>query len=259
MIAAGAVLALALGSLCCGGSDGREAVSVFSASSTIDALGEAAAMFEAERGVEVRCSFASSSVLARQIDEGADPDIFLSANPKWMDFLQEKGLILAGSRRDLLANRLVLAAPAGEAGRIEFTPEFPFADAFAGRLALGDPDHVPAGIYAREALEHYRWYEGVADRLAPAMSVRAALRLIEIGAADLGIVYATDAAASDRVETVGIFPEESHSPILYPVAFHREPGPAALAFMEFLTSPKAVEIFARHGFASPPDPESGKP
>ena len=230
-------------------------MAVFGAGSTVDVLTELARAFESETGVRVRCSFAGSSILARQIGAGAKVDVFVSANPQWMDYLQEKGALVPGSRLDLLANRLVLIAPQGKAPAVEFDPGFDIAGAFAGRLAIGDPDHVPAGIYGKQALEHFGWFEPLGRRLATAMNVRAALRLVELGSASLGVVYETDAAASQRVDLVGVFPAESHPPILYPVAFCREPSADSRAFMDFLLSGEASEVFARHGFTPLAGPE----
>ncbi len=243
--------ALAVGAGACGGSGrivDQNAATVFSAGSTVDVMTELAQSFEEATGSRIRCSFASSSILARQIESGAQVDIFVSANPRWMDFLQDQDLIEAGSRCDLLANRMALVAPAGKTVGVDFDSGFDLAATVPGRLAVGDPDHVPAGIYAKAALSHYGWFEPLHDRLATAMNVRAALRLVEIGAADLGVVYETDAAASLRVELVGLFPEESHDPIRYPIAFCREPTRAGRAFYDYLTSAEAAAVFARYGF-----------
>ena len=228
-------------------------LSVFAASSTTDAVGELAAAFEASTGIAVRTSFASSSTLARQIADGAPADVFVSANPQWMDFLQDKGLLVEASRRDLLGNDLVLIAPA--AGRLQApaSAAFDLPAAFEGRLALGDPAHVPAGQYARRALEHLGWWDALASRLAPAPDVRAALALVERGEVDAGIVYATDAAASDRVRVVYTFPTGSHPPILYPAAALKSGRvKKAQAFLEFLGGEQARQILQKHGFRVKP-------
>ena len=198
-------------------------------------------------------SFAASSALARQIMAGAPADLFLSADEPWMDAVQKAGLLRAGTRTTLLGNRLVLIAPAGS--RVRLTPArgFPIARALGGgRLAVADPDAVPAGKYAKAALTSLGLWRGVAGRLAPAENVRAAMALVERGAAPLGIVYATDAKASRTVRVVGTFPASSHPPIRYPVAVlkasrHKD----AAAFRAFLLSRQARAIFARHGFSAP--------
>ncbi len=177
----------------CGPGSGPEpaAVMVFAAASTTDVVGEAARRFEARSGVRVVCSFGGSSSLARQITAGAPADVYVSADQAWMDALESEALIEAGSRRDLMANELVLVAPAEVAFEVDFAGAAPDVR----RIAVGDPAHVPAGRYAREALEWLSWWPALEARLLPAQDVRAALRLVELGEADAGIVYATDAPA----------------------------------------------------------------
>jgi molybdate transport system substrate-binding protein len=226
----------------------RPEVVVFAAASTTDVLTEIARDFEAREGVTVRLSFAGSSTLAKQIDAGAPAELFLSANPEWMDYVQQRGRLADGSRRDLLANRLVLIAPHGKGFPVRMEPGFDLAAAFGGRLALGDPTHVPAGEYAKAALQHMGWWDALADRLAPGADVRAALRYVEMGEAAAGVVYATDAASSDRVELLATFPADSHPPIRYPVALCKQHTPAAEAFGQFLQTPQAAEVFKKHGF-----------
>ncbi|MFP4354168.1 MAG: molybdate ABC transporter substrate-binding protein [Phycisphaerae bacterium] len=236
-------------------------VMVSAAASTTEAVAEIARVFEARTGIPVELNFASSGQLARQVADGAPVDLVLSANPKWMDFLAEKDLIVSGSRSDLLANELVLIAPAGR----RFGPEPPevlsaqydLPSRFAGRLALGDPSHVPAGAYAKAALESLNWWRALADRLAPTKDVRSALAFVERGEVELGIVYATDAAASDKVERLSAFPAGSHPPIRYPVALTAagNENPSAGPFYSFLHGKEAGEIFRRHGFVVLDHPE----
>ncbi len=241
-------LVFALGAAAgCGGSD-SETLSVFAAASTTDVMTEIAAAFTAEFDTPVRCNFASSSALARQIDQGAEAEVYLSANEKWMDWLESRGRVAAADRCDLLANRLVVVASPEAGIRVRFDPGWDLAGSFAGLLALGDPTHVPAGIYARQALESYGWYAPLEGRLATALNVRAALRLVETGTAELGIVYATDAAASKAVAVVGEVPEGAHDPIRYPAAVLGDAGPGARAFLDFLRSPAAAAIFRSYGF-----------
>lgn len=252
----GALFALALG-MAPGVAAGEASVLVFAAASTTEAVSEAARLFAARGGGRVRASFASSSTLARQIEQGAPADLFISANPKWMDFLEARGLIVPASRFDLLGNRLVLVAPADSAAApVPIGEGFPLAEMLGGRrLAMGDPDHVPAGIYAREALRSLGVWAEVAERLARTGDVRGALALVARGETPFGIVYASDAAAAPGVTVVGAFPQGSHPPITYPAALvaGRETS-TARAFLAFLATPEARSLFERHGFAVEPRP-----
>lgn len=226
---------------------------VLAAASLQESLAEAAKVWAAKGHAKPVLSFAASSALARQVIAGAPADLFLSADEEWMDAVAKAGLLRAGTRATLLGNRLVLIAPVSS--KIRLTPARGFALAKAlgtGRLALADPDAVPAGKYAKAALAHLGVWAGVAAKVAPAENVRAAMALVERGAAPLGIVYATDARASKAVRVVGILPASSHPPIRYPVALlktsrHRD----AAGFRTFLLSKQGRAIFARHGFANP--------
>lgn len=240
---------------------------LFAAASLTDALGAAVAAYRADHPGVVRLVLESSSTLARQIEQGAPADLYISANPRWMDHVAERGLIDAESRRRLLANSLALIAPADR----EIDREAEDADILAdgnrllaalgedGRLAMGDPDHVPAGIYGRQALTSLGHWDTIEPRVARAANVRAALALVARGEAPLGIVYATDAAAEDGVRTVAAFPAASHPPILYPAAItaHAAADPARAAaarrLLDFLAGAEATATFARFGFSRPKD------
>lgn len=227
-------------------------VVVFAAASTTNAVTEIGELYAAQNLGRMTPSFASSSTLAKQIGSGAPADVFLSANTKWMNYIEDKDLLTQGSRFDLLRNRIVLIAPVASAlTRLEIGPNFSPAAALGsdGRLAMGDPGHVPAGMYGRKALEGLGSWDLVKDRLAPMKDVRAALVLVERSEAPLGLVYATDAAISDKVRVVGTFPESCHPPIVYPVASvaggnHAE----AKRFLDFLRTPKARAVFEKYGF-----------
>jgi molybdate transport system substrate-binding protein len=223
---------------------------VYGAASLTDALGDAARAFSIRTGVDVKTSFASSSLLAKQIEAGAPAGVFLSADPQWMDYVAQRGLIKAGSRHDLLGNRLVLIAPADSkvALRLRAGAHLAAALGAGGRLATGDPDAVPAGLYARAALTQLGLWNQVATRLVRAENVRAALEYVARGETPLGIVYRTDALADKRVRIVDTFPASSHPPIIYPVAVTANAGAAAAQFATFLESPGARQIFARYGF-----------
>ncbi len=225
-------------------------VTVFAAASTAGAVAEVAALFEDLGWGRAVASFAASSTLARQIANGAPADIYISASPEWMDYLAGEAAIEAASRRDLLANRLVLIAPADSDLALDIGPAFPLPEKLGdGWLAMGDPDHVPAGIYAKAALTRLGVWPGVARRVARTQDVRAALALVERGEAAAGLVYATDAAISDRVRVVAAFPASSHPPITYPTAIVAGRGrPEVRRFFDFLASPEAAAVFARHGF-----------
>jgi molybdate transport system substrate-binding protein len=230
-------------------------IMVFAAASLTDALNTLDARYTAHAGVPVTASFASSSVLARQIEAGAPAQIFLSADAKWMDYLAQKGLIEPATRSDVVGNRLVLIAPA-EQGigpfAIDRALDWQRLLGSDGRLAVGDPDHVPAGIYAKEALSSLGVWTALEPRLARAEDVRGALALVEHGAAPLGIVYVTDARMSTRVKIVGVFPAASHSPIVYPFAVVKGAGsPAVQAYFRFLKGPEARSVFDAYGFSRP--------
>ncbi|GMG84269.1 molybdate ABC transporter substrate-binding protein [Paralimibaculum aggregatum] len=227
---------------------GAEPLTVFAAASLTDALEEIAAAHAAETGRRPRLAFAASSTLARQIEAGAPADLFLSANARWMDRLEAKGLLAPGTRRDIAGNRLVLVGPAGTAP----APAAALLAAATGRIALGDPDHVPAGIYARAALEHLGLWDRLAPRLARADNTRAALALVARGETPLGIVYASDALVAPDLAVLAEMPADSHPPIRYPAAIVAgRDGAAARAFLERLSGAAARAALARHGLALP--------
>jgi molybdate transport system substrate-binding protein len=223
---------------------------LFGAASLQDALAAVIEEYQAQGGGVVRASYASSSTLARQIEQGAPADIYISANPEWMDYLEERGLIRDGSRADLLSNGLVLVAPLESETAIAIAPGFDLVGALDnGLLAMGDPDHVPAGIYGRAALESLGVWDAVAPHVARADNVRAALALVARGEAPLGVVYRSDAVADADVKVVGEFPRESHPPIIYPIAIVAgSEHPEATALLELLRSEAAAVIFERFGF-----------
>lgn len=197
-------------------------------------------------------SFAASSALARQIEAGAPADLFISADQEWMNYLAKRGLIVPSSRVSLLTNRLVLIAPRDSRLHLAIRPGFPLLRALGdGRLAMADPEAVPAGLYGKAALTTLGIWPAVAAKVAPAENVRAALALVERGEAPAGIVYATDAAASRKVRVVGLFPASSHPTISYPLALLQSATSAdARAFRQFLLSRKAQLIFSGYGFGT---------
>jgi molybdate transport system substrate-binding protein len=227
-------------------------VTVFAAASLTDVLQEIGRSFSAETGMPVRFSFAASSALARQVESGAPAHVFVSADVEWMDYLAGRGLIDAGSRRNVAGNELVLIAPADSAIELEVRAGFPLAAALGdGRLATADPDSVPAGRYAKAALTTLGAWPSVAARIAPAENVRAALAYVSRGEAPLGIVYRTDARVDPRVRVVGAFPAGSHPAILYPAARIADAPVATGAFVDYLSGEAAQAVFRRYGFTPP--------
>jgi molybdate transport system substrate-binding protein len=227
-----------------------ENLMVFAAASLTDAIDTVAADFQRSTGEKVTVSFASSSTLARQIEQGAPAHIFISATPDWMDYLQERGYVQPGSQFNLLKNRLVLIAPQTSQVTLKIAPNFPLAAVLGDeRLAMADPDHVPAGIYARTALENLEVWTDVASQAARVDTVRIALALVARGEAPLGIVYQSDTVVEPQVRIVDTFPRSSHPPIVYPVARIAESDhPAADKWLAFLRSDAASAVFERYGF-----------
>ena len=222
---------------------------VFAAASLTEALDVLNGAFTARTHVAMKASYAASSVLAKQIEAGAPADVFFSADPEWMDYLQQRQLLRAGTRRDVLGNSLVLIAPADSSVQLKIAPGFALGQALGeGRLACADPDSVPAGLYARAALIKLGVWDGVQSRLARAENVRAALAYVARDEAPLGIVYRTDAQAEKRVRVVDVFPQDTHPPILYAAAATANAPAQAQRYLEFLSGPQGQEIFRRYGF-----------
>jgi molybdate transport system substrate-binding protein len=229
---------------------GAAEATVFAAASLKEALDEAARRFDADAGHRTVLAYGASSVLARQIEHGAPADLFISADKEWMDYLATRELIDSKSRVELLSNRLVLVSPAGSRIRLEVARGFRLGEALGpDRLAIADPDHVPAGKYARAALEALGVWAAVSGKIARSENVRAALVLVARGETPLGIVYRTDALAERRVRVVAEFPASSHSPIVYPAALTASSKSlAAPRLLAFLRSPAARAIWEKYGF-----------
>lgn len=228
-----------------------EEVTVFAAASLTSALNEIREKFLGKGGDTLRVSYAASSTLARQIENGAPAHVFVSADLEWMDYLEGKGLVDGASRLNLLGNMLVLIAPAGSRlTNLRLEVDNSIMDALGdGRMATGDPDHVPVGKYARQAFETLGQWKAVEGRLARMDSVRSALAMVERAEVPLGIVYATDAAVSSKVKVVATFPGALHAPVIYPVALVKgRESPAARAFIAFLQGNEAKGIFTKYGF-----------
>jgi len=238
-------------------------ITVFAAASLTDALTKIGQVYEAAGKGHVVFNFAASSLLARQIESSRGADLFVSADTDWMDYLDKGGLIAHATRVNLLGNRLVLIASRDSAVALAIAPHFDLVAALGGgRLAVADPDTVPAGKYARAALISLGVWNAVAGRLVQAENVRVALAYVARGEAPLGIVYTTDAMAEPKVRIVGTFPDNTHPPIVYPAALTGDAKPAAAKFLAYLNGPEARTIFQKAGFIVPsvrrPCPEASR-
>jgi molybdate transport system substrate-binding protein len=228
----------------------EKSITVFAAASMKNALDEIDSLFTKQSGIKVVASYAASSALMKQIELGAPADVFLSADIDWMDYGAKRNLIRNDTRENLLGNRLVLIAPRdSKIGNVTIGPGFDLAAlAGSGRIATGDVRAVPAGLYAKAALEKLGIWSSVESKMAMAENVRAALLLVARGEAPLGIVYETDAKVDPGVKIVGVFPEDSHPPIIYPVAMTKDAKPDAAQYLAFLRTPEAKAVFERYGF-----------
>lgn len=226
-------------------------LTVFAAASMKNALDDVNAAYTKATGIKVASSYAASSALARQIEQGAPADVFVSADLKWMNYLAEKKAIKGDTRINLLGNKLVLIAPKdSKTGMVTIGQGFDLAKlAGDGRIATGDVKAVPAGLYAKAALEKLGAWQATEPKLATADNVRAALLLVSRGEAPLGIVYETDAKVEPGVKIVGTFPDNSHEPIIYPVAATATAKPDATSYLAFLRTKTAKDIFEKYGFS----------
>jgi len=231
-----------------------EDFTVFAAASLKEALDTQAKAFEAAKGHKVAISYAASNALARQIEAGAPAALFISADIDWVDYVEQKQLTVPGSRVNLLRNELVLVAPATSATQLKIAPGFALAATIGnGRIAMANPDAVPAGKYGKAALSALGVWEAVAPKVASAENVRAALALVSRGEARFGIVYRTDANADKGVRVVGVFPPDSHPPIVYPlVMLEAAKSDTAREFARWLMAPAARATWERYGFRREP-------
>ena len=223
---------------------------IFAAASLKNALDAVNAQWQKETGKTAKISYAASSALAKQIEQGAPAQVFISADLDWMDYVAQKNLIRPDTRSNLLGNRIVLIAPKDKAQPVDIKPGFDLAKVIGdGRLSMANVDSVPAGKYGKAALEKLGSWTGVATRIAQAENVRAALLLVSRGEAPAGIVYQTDAAADPNVTIIGKFPEDTHPPIIYPIALTANAShPDAAGFLAYVKSAKARPIFEAQGF-----------
>ncbi len=224
-------------------------VKLYAAASLTDALTELSSVYQkAHSEIVIKKSFAGSSTLAKQIENGALADIFISADVDWSDYLQKRGLLLTESRKKLLGNELVLIAPDASDISVMLDSTFNLPANFGGRLCTGDPASVPVGKYAKQSLSYFGWWDKLSPRIVGTDDVRTALAFVERGECGLGIVYKTDAQLSKKVKVVATFPASSHTPIEYPGALTKTASQDAKAFWIFLQSDEAKVVFARYGF-----------
>lgn len=223
---------------------------VFCAASLTDVVSELAAEFENETGTAVKLNLASSGTLARQIEHGAAPAIFISANKTWLDYLDSLQLVVSESGKRIAGNQLVLVATLNSEIRpFAFSQEIDLSKLFEGRLSIGDPKHVPAGNYAFQTLKKLGWEAALTSRFLPAKDVRSALMVVEMGEADAGIVYKTDALKSKKVKILTEFPDSLHSPVdYYMVQIKGAESVSSLQLYNYLVSEKASPVWAKYGF-----------
>jgi molybdate transport system substrate-binding protein len=226
-------------------------LTVFAAASMKNALDDVNAAFTGDTGIKVTASYATSPVLIKQIEQGAPADIFVSADLDWMDYGSQKKLIKEETRLNMLGNRLVLIAPSdSNLANVAIGPGFDLAGlAGDGRIATGDVSTVPVGKYAKTALQKLGSWAAASSKMAMTESVRAALMLVARGEAPIGIVYETDAKVEPRVKVIGVFPEDSHPPVTYPVAATVTSKPDAALYLDYLHSSAAKAIFEKYGFS----------
>jgi molybdate transport system substrate-binding protein len=225
---------------------------VFGAASVTNAVDEIAGLYSKRFAVEVKASYGASSVLAKQLEAGAPADLFISADQEWMDYAAKKALIKPESRINLVSNSLVLIAAANNGAVLDLRPGVDLKIALAGqKLAIADPDSVPAGRYGKAALIALGAWDNIATQIAPAENVRVALAYVARRETPLGIVYGSDAKTEPKVRVVATFPANTHPPIVYPAALTVNAQQGAGRFLEFLSSPEAQAVFAKAGFGSP--------
>jgi len=226
-------------------------LTVFAAASLTDVLSELVDTFEVKNKVSVTINMASSGTLARQIEQGGTPDIYISASKKWADYIDSLGFVIAPYKEVIAKNDLVLIAPKDSPLEpLIIDKELNILSLLgSNRLSMGDPSHVPAGRYARQSLDYFGWYKTLSEKMLPAKDVRSALMVVEMGEAPLGIVYRTDAQKSGNVKIIGTFPGDSHKPIVYVSAIITDSS-LAEKFFKFLKTDEAKPIWNKYGFAN---------
>ncbi|WP_163717896.1 molybdate ABC transporter substrate-binding protein [Mangrovibacterium lignilyticum] len=248
------ILTIAAMTACTGGKEKTDStdkaeITVFAAASLTNVLSELIDSFEVAGNVKVITNMASSGTLARQIEQGGTPDVYISASKKWANYVDSLGFVLHPFKNEIALNDLVLVAPKeSEQATLEIDSTLDLIPLLKGdRLSIGDPAHVPAGKYAKQSLEYFGWYSKLSDFYLPAKDVRTALMVVELGEAPLGIVYRTDAEESSKVKIVGTFPPQSHKPIVYVSCLLKE-NDASRSFFEYIKSEASAPIWKKYGF-----------
>lgn len=232
-----------------GGNKTKNTIMVFSAASLTDVITELADSFEVKYKIKVLTNLASSGTLARQIEQGANPAVYISASKKWADYIDSIGYLVKGYKADIANNELVLVAPVNSSlNQLKIDSSLDFSALLGdNRLSIGDPSHVPAGKYAKQSLAYYGWFNSLTNKILPAKDVRSALMVVEMEEAPVGIVYRTDALKSDKVKIIGSISEESHKPIVYVAGICNE-SEAAKYFFAYINSEEAKNIWLKYGF-----------
>jgi len=226
-----------------------EKLNIFAATSLKDVLSKTAELYTNKTGIKLSLNFASSGLLARQIEQGAEVDFFFSANQDWMKYILDKNLLKPSSKLELAENRMVLIVPIGSGIKeLQAIDASEFPSLMKGRLAVGDPEHVPAGKYAKEILNHYKLWSQFEKRLLPCKNARETLLMVEMGEVDMGIVYLSDAKKSNKVRCIYEFPEASSSPILYYSAHRTNPDSMIRDFQKFLRHSESKRIWKEYAF-----------
>lgn len=230
----------------------KNEIIIFAASSLTDAVKEIGANYQAITGVKITYSFASSALISKQIEAGAPADIIMTADSDWMDYIQNKNLIQTKTRTNLLGGHLVLIAPKSDNPNLTIAPNFPIAQYLGpqGKIAIANPDYVPAGKYAKSSLIKYGVWDKIADNIIRTENVRMALNYVARGDAKLGIVYKSDAFVEKNIKIIAEFPDNSHQPIIYPIALSSKANSNAIGFYNYLKSPYAMGIYGNFGFNS---------
>lgn len=226
-----------------------DSIMVYAAASLTDVISEISDSFFVDYHIKVQLNLASSGTLARQIEQGERPAIYLSASKNWADYIESSGYTLANYKKEIVQNDLVLIVPNSSAiNSVKINPKTPISLLLNdGRLSMGNPAHVPAGKYAQEAIDFYDWNEQTRKKILPAKDVRSALMVVELSESPLGVVYRTDAVKSDKVKIVGVFDKESHKPIQYIASVITE-SLASKEFFNYLTSDKMKSVWSKYGF-----------
>lgn len=243
---------IAIAILACSAARAQDDLTVFAAASLQNAFQDVGRLYQQRTGRTVKFSFAASSALARHIEQGAPAGLFASADEQWMDYLQQRNLIVVDTRKSLLGNRLVMVVPAASTAVVDLKRDFDFRKLLGadGRWVTGDPSNVPVGRYAQEALTRLGVWDFAQTRLVRAENVRVALTFVERSEVAAGVVYETDAAVSQKVRVAGVFPTDSYTPVTYPVALiAKNATSAARDFLRFLEGVEAREVYKKFGFS----------